>query len=319
MLPKLPISYCGTLVNRAWREIRESQLWSFNLFESAWFSPPPITVGTVTTVQATPTLTFDATAIAAINASQSLASLVTQRQFRVGVGGIYNIISLDPNFNVNGIATIDRPYLDVGGSGQAFQIYQLYYTPPNNIPDFLTWISVRNPAMFLDLDLTKNRAWIDARDPQRTWFQFPTHVVTFGRDQRAGSPTLGFPLFELWGQPVTQFTYQCYGIRKGSDLVNPSDLLPTPIPDDLVLAKAGYYVYQWGEANRDQQPRSQTPDYKYLMGLKEAEYKKLLILYRKQDRELINNYWQARMPDMASRAYGFYNTITGVAGPYTQL
>ena len=35
-VPKLPYAYSKTLVNRAWKTVRESGLWSFNLFTSAW-------------------------------------------------------------------------------------------------------------------------------------------------------------------------------------------------------------------------------------------------------------------------------------------
>jgi hypothetical protein len=322
-VPKIPFSFCKTLINRAWREIRESQLWSFNIVEFSWPTPSPIQAGTVNVTQGSPTIIFDATAIAAILTGSTIFSLITTRQFRVSVaGGIYNLIALDANFAVNGIATLDRPYDDPSSTTSSYQIYQLYYTPP--MSDFLTLTTVRNPAMYLNLDLTKTRASIDARDPQRSWYQFPTHVVPFGRDQRGAgtatpSATLGFPLYELWGQPVTFFTYQVYGLRRGTDLANPTDTLPFAVGDDLVLAKAYYYTYQWAEANKDQQPRSQGPDFRFLMGSKADEYRKLLTLYRKQDRELVNSYFSVRDPDISSHAYGYYNTLAKTAGPYTQL
>src|SRR6266702_562506 len=130
-VPKIPISFCPTLVNRAWRVVREANLWSFQLFECSWISPPLMSSGTASVVQGFPTVTFDPTAIAAIQSAQIAQpySLFTQRQFRVGVGGIYNIMALDPAFQSNGIATLDRPYGDVGGSQLAYQIYQLYYIP----------------------------------------------------------------------------------------------------------------------------------------------------------------------------------------------
>lgn len=331
-VPKVPIAFCKTLINRSWREIRESMLWSFNLLEYSWISPTPVTAGTVTVVQGSATIVFDATAIAAINAASTSFSLITQRQFRQQAsGGIYNILALDPGFGANGTAYLDRIFGDPSAVGSSYQIYQLYYTPP--VQDFLTLISVRNPTMYLNLDLTKNKDWVDARDPQRSWYQFPTHVIPWGRDLRQGSftpvagppvqnvtsATFNFPLFELWGQPVTFFTYQCYGLRRGSDLVNPSDVLPPPVGDDLVLARAYYYAYQWAEANKDQQPRSSGPDFRFLMTSKEKEFRDLLRLYRKQDMETVNNYFHQRDPDITAHAYGYYNTLAKTAGPYTQL
>lgn len=331
-VPKIPISFCGTLINRAWREIRESMLWSFNIVEHSWISPTPLTAGSVTVTQGSATVFFDTVvAVPAILAGSTSFSLITQRQFRQQAsGGIYNILALDNNFAANGAAYLDRIFGDPSSTNSSYQIYQLYYTPP--FQDYLTLISVRNPTMYLNLDLTKPKEWIDARDPQRSWYQFPTHVVPWGRDLRQGqvtfqdnsvhqitSSTFNFPLFELWGQPVTFFTYQVYGLRRGTNLVNPSDVLPPPVGDDLVLAKAYYYAYQWAEANKDQQPRSQGPDFRFLMGSKKDEYKDLLRLYRKQDKETVNNYFHQRDPDITAHAYGYYNTLAKTAGPYTQL
>src|SRR6266478_4665630 len=86
-VPKISILFARTLVNRAWRAVRESNLWSFNLFESSWITPPLETSGACAVVQGSSTITFDATAIAALVAAQIAQpySLLTQRQFRVGV------------------------------------------------------------------------------------------------------------------------------------------------------------------------------------------------------------------------------------------
>lgn len=318
-IPKLPISFAKTLVNRAWRAVRESNLWSFNLFESSWITPPSEQSGTCAVVQGSATIIFDATARAALLADQISQpySLLTQRQFRVGVGGIYSLISLDSAFSANGIATLERPYADPSNTAAAYIVYQLYYPAP--FKDHRAWISVRNPQMFIDLDLTQTRAQTDAMDPQRSWYQFPTRVVSFGRDARAGSATKGYPLFELWGQPVTPFTYQCYGVRNGVDLASPDDVLPEPLDEDLVLAKARSFAYNWAEANKDMVPRSSGPDWRFLIGNAEKEFKDLKVLYRKQDREFVLNWFISRGHALGGRGLGYYNTLAGFAGPYAQL
>ena len=320
-VPKLPISFAPTLVNRAYGSIRRANLWSFNLFESSWISPPLINTGTVAATQGLPAITFDATATAFINAQQILQpySLITQRQFRVGVGGIYSIISYTPG---TGAALLDRPFADVGGASVAYNLYQLYYAAPYK--DFRTWMSVRNPQMFIDLDLTTTRSQIDAMDPQRTWLQFPTRVVPYGIDLRGqGTPnassTLGFPLFELWGQPIAPFVYQCYGTRNGIDLSLPADTLPIQVREETVLARAKDYAYEWAEANKDMSPRSSGPDFKYLRGATMLEYKELLKTDRMLDKDTIDNWITAKMPGLAGRGIGYYNTLAGFAGPYAQL
>jgi len=324
-VPKLPISFAPTLINRAWREIRERNLWSFNLFESSWISPPPLTTGTVACTQGLATMTFDpVVAVPAIAAWQAANPyvLITQTQIRTGtaggVGGIYNLIAYNP---VLGVATLDRIYADPSSTAASFTLFQNYYPAPYK--DHRYWLSVRNPTMFLDLELDMTRAWVDERDPQRTWYQFPTHVIPWGLDNRgAGTPnqsaTYGFPLFELWGVPISPFVYQCYGLRSGTDLVAPTDTLPFQVGEDCVIARAKYYAYEWAEANKGMSPRSTGPDFRFLMGETMDDYRKLLTMYRLRDKDYIDNWFSCKGPSLASRAYGYYSTIAGFAGPYAQ-
>lgn len=316
-VPKLSINFAQSLVNRAWRQVRESNLWSFNLFESSWITPPLINAGTVTAVQGSNTLTFDPTianpAILAAQAAQPY-SPITIRQFRVGIGGIYNIITY--NFGT-GVATLDRIFADPGGTNISYQIYQVYYTAP--YADHRAWLSVRNPQMFIDLDLIRTRAQIDSMDPQRSWYQFPTCVVPFGRDERPGSATLGYPLFELWGQPVAPFTYQCYGVRNGLPFTLPTDTVPQPLDEELILCKARAYAYEWAEANKDMSPRSSGPDFRFLIGAVEKEFRDMKVTYRRQDRELVLNWFINRRNDFGGKNIGYYNTLAGFAGPSGQM
>lgn len=318
-VPKLPISYTKTLINRAYADVRLANLWSFSLFESSWTTPPLINSGTVTATQGSASITFDATAIAALNAGVASYSLITQRQFRISVGGIYSIIAYN---SVTGAATLDRIFGDPGGAGLSYQVYQLYCPAPYQ--DFRTWISVRNPQMFIDLDLTTTRAEVDAMDPQRTWYQFPTRVVSYAIDLRGAgtanqSATYGYPLFELWGQPIQLFTYQCYGIRKGVDLVNPTDTLPFQLREDTVVARAKDYAYEWAEANKDMTPRATGPDFKFLRQATMAEYKGLLQKDRQVDKDFVDNWLTSRMPALVGHGWGYYSTLSGFAGPYSQL
>jgi hypothetical protein len=313
-VPKLPITYTKTLINRAYRHIREANLWSFLLMDSAWASPPLVNAGTVTTVQGLAALTFDATAKAAINAAGTPYSLITQRQFRIASGGIYSIIAYN---SATGVMTLDRPYMETGGAGQAYQIYQVYYIAP--VKDYLTFITVRNMQMFLNMDLTKSRQWVDMKDPQRSFYAFPTVVVPYQYDRRGEgtatpSSSLGYQLYELWGQAITQFTYQCYGIRRGVDLANPTDELPIAIPEELVLAKAREFAYEWAEANKDMVPRATGPDFRFLMGKAQSDYKALLIQSRREDKEFANNWCYDRGFSLYAVARGYYNTLASTAG-----
>lgn len=316
-VPKLPFSYTSTLINRAWSDIRSANLWGFQLVESAWISPPQVSAGTVNAVQGSNSLTFDATAIAALLASQvaNTYSPITVRQFRIQAAGIYNIISI--NFGT-GVALLDRIYADPSGTQAAYSVYQAYYVAP--FLDFIAWKSVVNPQMFLNLGLDKTRAEIDALDPQRAYYAFPSEVVPFGYDNRGAgtanaSATLGFKMYELWGQAITPYTYQCYGLRHGAELVNPADTLPFGITEELVMYRARYHAYEWAEANKDMSPRSSGPDFKFLMGQVNERYNKKLTQQRKQDKEFIDNWFSQRSLTNTTRG-SYYNTLAGVAGSH---
>lgn len=314
--PKMPISYAPTLINRAWKRIRESHLWSFNIVESAWASPAVVTAGTATVTQGSASVSFDATAVSALNASvvETPVSPITARQLRIGTSGLYSIIAYDA---VTGAATLDRLWFDPSAAASAYQVYQVLYPAP--VKDYLLLLSVRNPQMFLDFDLTKTREWLDRQDPQRYQYTWPAYAVPWGIDQRGAgtanaSATLGFPLYELWGQPVQEFTYQVYGLRRGTDLVNATDTLPQAVGEDLVVEWAKRWVYEWAESNRDILPRGVAPDYKFLLGQSKDAALALLTNYRRQDKEFIDSYRFIGVPSVRARIFGHYNTISSTAG-----
>ena len=319
-VPKIPYAYTKTLINRAWRTLRENNLWSFQLFEGQWIAPPQLSgVGTCNVTQGSTTVQLDLTqanpAIAALAASQPY-SLITQRQFRVASGGIYNIWGYNPSL---GTLTLDRWYGEVSLTATPFSIYQVYYVPVvSNAPitDFKSWISVRDMANFTDLFVSRyTREALDKMDPQRTWYGIPTDVVPYQNDQNPASSTYGSLMFELWGLPTFNINYQLYGIRGGTDLVNPTDTLPPAIGEDCVLALARKYAYEWAEANRDITPRASSPDFKFLMGSTLKEFTDLMRLYRREDRERVDNWFSVRDRSLWAKYYGFFNSQGGVAAP----
>jgi hypothetical protein len=233
-----------------------------------------------------------------------------------GIAQIYNLIQYD---QITGAATFDRIYADPSGTNVAYQLYQLYYPAP--YLDHKAFISVRNMQMFLDLYLDTERNEVDKADPQRSIYQFPSNVIPYLIDNRGAgtinaSATLGFKLFELWGQPVNPFSYALYGIRDGVDLVNPTDTLPYAVGEDCVIALAKYYAYQWAESNKDMSPRSAGPDFKFLMGATMQEYTKLLVMYRRNDKEFVDAFYSKIKANFLGYMYGAYNTLVGVSTVY---
>jgi len=315
-IAKLPIDYAGTLVNRAWRDIRRQNLWSFQLFESNWVSPNLINAGTVTTTQGANTVVFDATAstaLAAVYPGGPFPAGLLSRQFRVGISTIYNIWAYSISSGIVTL-TLDRPYTDVSGVGQPYSIFQCYYAAP--FQDFWRWINIRDIINFNNLNINGTRKQVDEMDPQRTLFYLPTWVVPYQNDMNPLSPTYTWPLFELWGQPQYTLTYQLYGIRRGAPLVLDTDTLPPPIGEDVVIALAQAYAYQWAEGNKGDMPRNAGSDYKFLIGAAMAEHKRLLRDYRRADRELIDNYYDIyRRPQVFTNVFGYYNSIGASANP----
>ena len=307
-VPKIPWDLAGTLVNRAWRDVRRKSLWSFLLAEANWTSPAIVNGGTVTVTQGANTVVFDATASALINAIGFTPSAVTQRQFRVGIGTIYNIWAWD---GVN-TATLDRTYQEASASGSAYAIYQCYYAAP--VKDFETWITVRDMLNFNNLITTTERSVIDQRDPQRTIYYIPTHVVPYQQDQNPNSSTYTWPTFELWGQPNFVLTYQLYYVRRGVDLVNSTDTLPPAVGEDVVLALARKYAYEWAEANKGDTPRNAGSDFRFLIQDAKADYDRLFREYRKQDRALVDNFARTRRITWAfPNIWGQYSSVAGYA------
>jgi hypothetical protein len=322
--PQLPFDYAKTLVQRARADTYRKSLWSFQLFEANWTSPSLINVGTVATVQGQNTVQFDATAQAALNAVglTTIPVPVAQRQFRIATGTIYNFYAYN---QATGIATLDRSYAEAGGSGAAYQVYQLYYPAP--MKDFKAWIDVVDMVNYNPMILNKTREYADQRDPQRTMYFIPTHVLPYQLDQNPASPTYQNLMFELWSGPLYPWTYQLYGLRDGAAFVNNSDTLPPQIGEDCVMALAKSYAYQWCEANWQSGGAwgKTKPNYLALMQTLvnnnpkrggPGEYNRLFVEYRQRDRAAVSNFnTRMRRSWTWPNSQGFYDALSGYASP----
>ena len=312
---KLPPDYARTIVNRAYTDVRRKNLWSFLLYESNWTSPFPVNAGTVTTVQGQNTVVFDP-----VNASPAILAAafgpptpVTQRQFRVNIGTIYNIWALANNGGTVTL-TLDRKYQEPSQTGVAYSIFQCYY--PSPVQDFWAWISVRDINDFNKLRTKLKRADIDKRDPQRTIYYIPTDIVPYQVDQNPASPTSGWQLFEMWGAPQQELTYQLYLMRKGMPLVNDSDTIPTlVVGEDCVMALARKYSYEWLETNW-QKAWGMKPNFNLVLTESRAEYNRLFREYRLQDRATVDNF-RVRLERGLSwpSEWGFFDAINNTANP----
>jgi hypothetical protein len=291
--PKLAKSEAYNLANDAWTDIRNDRLWSFQLVEDSIATPNLLNAGSFTTVQGTSIVTADATASAAIIALTGLP-FITQRQFRITNGGIYNIVGVDATIPAAVVLTLDRIYTDPSGVNQPYQIYQCYFPAP--VPDFKRWLDWRDLTNGDWLSIYMTRREVNWGDPQRLYFTFPHWVVPFQTDMRrdtAGNPyaTFGSMLYELYPNPLSYVSYMRYWVRKGSDLVQPQDAVPYPMTDDIVLAKAKMNAATLAESNRDPSVgRGQSADYKFIYQAAEKEYGTKLKIVGLADRDLVDNF-----------------------------
>jgi hypothetical protein len=269
-LPKLSPQLAKNLVNRAWRDIRDARLWSFNTREAVVLAPSIVTAGTVTVTQYANTVTFDATALAAINLFPSVIP-VTTRQFRVGSGGpIYSITAWN---SVTGVATLDRMYAEPTASAQTYSIYKCYYPAPES--GFVRWVSFFDPINAYPLRLHRSKSDFDKWDPQRGALGLPVYIGAY-REGLSTDVAANLPLFEAWPHPTSALGYMTLYEVRGADLVADADALPFAIPDDLVTRKARWRAYEWAEANKGSHPELQSTNWLPLMKTVDDEYQNQL-------------------------------------------
>ncbi len=263
-IPRLDMLKAQLVVNDAWRDIRDSRLWSFQVAETTLLAPALTSAGSATVTYGSTSVVMDTAATTAIN-SIPPQTLVTQQQFRVTGGAIYNITAWDPSTST---LTIDRVYA-AGTATGGYQIYRCYYGPPSS--DFVRWISVFDPVngyQFTDLTLQKRD--IDTWDPLRGAISQPYCIASYKFSTQTVPPS---PLFELWPHPQAQIGYMALYQKIGQDLDNVTNpTLPTTIPRHLVMAKARAYAYRWAAANAGRWPELANRNWGILMARSEKEY-----------------------------------------------
>jgi len=297
-VPNYSAALARTHLRNAWVDIRNLKGWSFQVGNTGYATPPVMNAGSATTTLGANTVTGDAIASAAWAATSSLYpySLLTQRQFRIGASTIYNIIAADFTNPAQAILTLDRNWIDINsGPGMGYSIYQPYIVAP--VQNFQAWeffMDVRN-VIHLDVDNRRGQ-WekINIADPQRQIFSNPGNVVPHGVDNRPGSATPGYAVYELYPQPQAVYTYTVGYSWGGPDLTDipGQSAVPAPMTEHLVKTLGRVKAYEWAEANKNEaNPRGQGADYRFLMQSANAEYKDQLHEIRSIDRDIYDAYY----------------------------
>ena len=308
-IPKLPRNLSGTFINRALENICDKSAWSFQLGEGAWLTPKVITTGKATTTLGSNIVTGDAFAAPAWIAGSTMIQPITARQFRAPAYSLYNIIKFD---GVNTL-TLDRPWLEPAVGAISYQIYQAYYPAP--VQNFKRFLAVRDFTNAADLNFWQFfQSSLAADDPQRTVFNNPDRVVPYKQDTRTGSATLGWMMYELYPHQLAQLPYALYYLTRSPKLVSPTDTVPYPLTEEVVLDRARVLAYEWKESQKGEEvTRGSGANWPLLMQAAEKLYDSRIAEIRKIDRDLADSFLTkiSRMQNVPGAP--FYSAITGSA------
>lgn len=293
-IPGVAESLAKTKLNEALQQVYDSTDWSFQTNQAGWNCPGMVaSVGTVTVTPYSTLVVGDATATAAWAAVVG-RPLLTELQFRNPSYALYNIVGYNPTGqSPYATLTLDRPWLEpVSGAGQQYWIYQAYFPVP--VADFTKFIEIRDttnnaPVNFTDISQDD----LSVIDAQRLIFgpAVPTFAVPWGVDQRTGSATYGYTMYELWPHNLSHMPYSFSFKRSGPLLINPGDTLLAPLSEDLVMWRAKEILYQFKEAQKgDDMKRGSGADWRFLSQSAHAEYELRLSRVRAKDANLHRDF-----------------------------
>jgi hypothetical protein len=250
IVPSMSRIRAKKLINRSWRFVQDSSLWSFQLGIGGFSTPAVTTAGTCTFTLGSDQVVGDASAAAAW-AALPFYWRPSVQQIRAQGYSIYSVIAFD---GVNTL-TLDRPFVDTLPffTGVPYQMFLAYIAAPVGLK---RWLSVVDEFDTWALDIWTSRRTEDLEDPTRLVTSNPYRIMPLKKDTRGkGTPnqsaTYGQMLFELWPTPQTQISYQTYYAAYWPDLVKNSDTLPDPIDEETVLEKALTFAYRDAEARKD--------------------------------------------------------------------
>jgi hypothetical protein len=195
--------------------------------------------------------------------------------------------------------TLDRNWIDINsGPGLGYSIYQPYIVAP--VRNFLAWEFFMDVRNVIHLDVNNTRGlWekVNEADPQRQIFSNPGNVIPHGVDNRLGSSTPGWAVYELYPQPQSVFTYTVGYSWLGPELTDTPGLsaVPNPMTEHVVKTLGRIKAYEYAEANKNAaNPRGAGADFRFLMQTAMAEYKDQLHEIRSIDRD-IYDAWKTQM------------------------
>lgn len=285
-VPKLSPQLAQTLVNQAWKDVKDSRLWSFLRGYTMLEAPALIDAGTASVTQYSTSVTLDATASTAVTGLSN--PVLTLRQFRQSGGTIYNITAADFTAPAAVVLTLDQPFQSSTNATASYQIYRCYYSPPSS--DFKRWESIIDPTnayQFTDVNWTRKE--VDAADPQRSSQGMPYYMATYGMMTIGGDAYV--PAYEMWPHPVYQIGYPAAYEKAGTDFTSGSGTLPEQISRETVSFRARYLAYEWATANTGRHQELQGTNWLALRSSVNRDYMESLASDERNDEEIFLQNW----------------------------
>lgn len=307
------------LINRSWKYVEDSQLWSFQLLQGSFSTPGVTTAGSCTFTADSDQVIGDATATAAWAALPFYWAPALQ-QIKAQGFSTYSIIAFDTTTNAPfGTLTLDRPFTDPLPFyvGVGYQMFLAYIAAP---PNFKRWLTVADTFNVWALDIWTGRRTVDLSDPARLYTSNPSMVAPIGVDQRGRgtinqSGTFGQELYELYPDPQSEVGYQTYYAQRWGPLVNNSDTLPPQIDEEVVVQKALTWAYRDAEARRDiMAAKGAVGNFLGLKKESEADFLARLKTLRLLDRDAVDAYMiNMRAATSGFQKFPYYNSTAGRA------
>ena len=296
-IPGLPRLLATKQVNLSLDQLQKEYLWSWNTGEGVLIIPDSVQDGTVAVTKFSPTITFDATAIAALNASPVSIIPITSRQFRKPGGPIYSILAYN---STTGVATLDRLYLEDSNASLQYLVYRVYYDPPSSDgvtpnTDFLRYLAILNYTQGYTISgrrLYMTQAQLNSRDPLRGAFGQPYYTATYkqtpNNPANANAVNQGFMQYELWPHCGFGQGLKCIYERQHVDLAM-TDYLPSQCSIPLLKYKMFEHGYRWALQNSGRIPELKGVDWRFSLAEVMKAFKLELVGAKRNDKEILLN------------------------------
>jgi hypothetical protein len=280
-VPVLSAPAAKDIVKRAWEDLVAETSWGF-LYRR------------VSVTNGSTSITFDATALAALNAVETTLRPIVGRQFR---GPNFGELSTITAYNdITGVATLDREWdSDTAAALSSWTVFKAYYTPPGgeDHQDFDVVVNIeegyRLRKNFTQQDLAR-------RDPQRASMAL-AYVVSF---LDFNDPTIpGAPRFELWphqgSEASLEIVYFSKGLTDHNGVAFPSDsyVFPLPFSTSLLRAQVEIYAYEWAETHKGEHEQLQASNWRFRISQKELNLARLLARAKIDDERVTQAGWLA--------------------------